>query len=172
MNPKKILRILDEAGCSKEVIMHSQNVYEIAMKITRKLEDAGITVNKDLVTMGALLHDIGRSQTHGIRHAIEGAEIARQRGFPPAVVSIIEHHIGAGIDKEEAQVLGLPPKEYIPQTLEEEIVAHADNLSGIRDITVLINSFKKKGNEKGADRLKKLHNKLEKLCYCNLNEIL
>jgi uncharacterized protein (TIGR00295 family) len=172
MNPKKYLRILYETGCPREVIIHSQGVYEIAMKIVKKLEDAGIMVNKDVVAMGALLHDIGRSRTQGIQHAIEGAKIARQQGLPPAVVSIIEHHIGAGIDKEEAQVLGLPLKDYIPKTLEEEIVAHADNLCGIKDIATLIKCFQKKGNETGADRLKKLHNKLEKLCHCNLHELL
>jgi len=37
MNPKKYLRILYEAGCSREVIMHSQSVYGIAMKIVKKL---------------------------------------------------------------------------------------------------------------------------------------
>jgi uncharacterized protein len=172
MNPKKYLRILYQEGCSREVIMHSQSVYDIAMKIVKKIEDAGIMVDKDVVAMGALLHDIGRSRTHGIQHAIEGAKIAQQQGFPPAVVSIIEHHIGAGICKEEAQVLGLPIKDYIPKTLEEEIVAHADNLCGIKDISSLINRLKKKGNDKGANRLKKLHNKLEKLCHCNLHEIL
>jgi len=172
MNHKKYLRMLSEAGCSTEVITHSQRVYEIAMKIVKKLEDAGVTVNKDLVAMGALLHDIGRSQTQGIRHAIEGAKIAQQQGFPPTVVSLIEHHIGAGIGKEEAMALGLPKKDYIPNTLEEEIVAHADNLCGITNIDTLIHRFQKKGHDRGADRLKKLHNKLEKLCHCALNEFL
>jgi uncharacterized protein len=172
MNHKKYLKILHEAGCSKEVIDHSQGVYEIAMKIVKKIEDAGITVNKDLVAMGALLHDIGRSRTQEIRHAIEGAKIAQQHSLPPAVVSIIEHHIGAGIDKEEAQFLGLPTKDYIPTTLEEEIVAHADNLYGIKDISILMCRFRKKGHDRGADRLKKLHNKLEELCHCNLHELL
>lgn len=172
MNPKKYLRILYDVGCSREVITHSQSVYDIAMKIVKKIEEAGIRVNKDVVAMGALLHDIGRSRTNGIQHAIEGAKIAQRQGFPPAVVSIIEHHIGAGICKEEAQVLGLPIKDYIPKTLEEEIVAHADNLCGITDICSLIDRFKKNGNDKAANRLKKLHRKLEKLCHCNLHDLL
>ena len=43
-------------------------------------------------------------------------------------MNIIERHIGAGIPKEEAVGLGLPEKDYIPVTIEEKIVAHADNL--------------------------------------------
>ena len=78
--------------------------------------------------VGALLHDIGRSTTHGIHHAIAGADIARKLGLPSEVVSIIERHIGAGLSKKEAAILGLPKKDYLPVTLEEKIVTHADNL--------------------------------------------
>jgi uncharacterized protein len=43
-------------------------------------------------------------------------------------VAIIRNHIGAGITKEEAVSLGLPEEDFLPRTLEEKIVAHADNL--------------------------------------------
>ena len=49
-------------------------------------------------------------------------------GFDERLALIAERHIGAGITKEEAIELGLPPKDYLPVTLEEKIVAHADNL--------------------------------------------
>ena len=51
------------------------------------------------------------------------------------MLNIIERHIGAGITKEEAKSLGLPERSYMPQTLEEKIVAHADNLiSGTEEV--------------------------------------
>ena len=81
-----------------------------------------------LVESGALLHDIGRSRSHEVGHAARGAEIARELGLPERVVHIIERHIGAGIPAEEAQQLGLPEGNYIPETLEEKIVAYADKL--------------------------------------------
>ena len=94
-------------------------------------------VDKDLIRQGALLHDIGRSKTHGIEHAIEGVEIARRYGYSQDVLNIIERHIGAGITAEEAVKLGLPEKSYLPETLEEKIVAHADNLiSGTKEVDV------------------------------------
>ena len=93
------------------------------MKMEFELE-----VDMELVKTGALLHDIGRSQTNGIKHAVVGAELLKERGFPWEVVNIVERHIGAGISREEAKVLGLPPKDYLPLTLEEKLVAHADNL--------------------------------------------
>jgi uncharacterized protein (TIGR00295 family) len=58
----------------------------------------------------------------------EGAKIAIELGLPLSIVNIIERHVGAGIPFEEAENLGLPPKDYIPITLEEKIVSHADNL--------------------------------------------
>ncbi len=51
-----------------------------------------------------------------------------QLGLPETIVNIIERHLGAGIPKDEAIILGLPPKDYMPMSLEEKIVAHADNL--------------------------------------------
>ena len=81
-----------------------------------------------LVEAGALLHDIGRSISHEVDHAAKGAEIARDLDLPEKLVHIIERHIGAGIPADEAQQLGLPEGHYIPETLEEKIVAYADKL--------------------------------------------
>ena len=47
------------------------------MKMEFELE-----VDMELVKTGALLHDIGRSQTNGIKHAVVGAELLKVRGFP------------------------------------------------------------------------------------------
>ena len=53
------------------------------------------------------------------------------------ISEIIKRHIGAGISKEEARALGLPEDDYFPRSLEEKIVAHADNLvKGTSRITV------------------------------------
>ena len=83
------------------------------MEISANFDEA----NEDLIKKGALLHDIGRSKTHGITHAVEGVEIARKYGYTQDVLNIIERHIGAGITEEEAVELGLPKKSYLPQTL-------------------------------------------------------
>lgn len=126
------LKILKDAGCSKDVIEHCIFVSELATEIARK-HPSGPDI--ELVEIGALLHDLGRSRTHGITHAIEGAAIAERLGLGPLITNIIKRHIGAGICPEEAREFGLPEDDYIPRTLEEKIVAHADNLvSGTRRI--------------------------------------
>ena len=56
------------------------------------------------------------------------AEILRENNYSEDVVNIVERHIGVGITENEAEKLNLPIKSYVPITLEEKIVAHADNL--------------------------------------------
>ncbi|MBE6498318.1 MAG: TIGR00295 family protein [Methanobrevibacter sp.] len=127
------IELLKKEKTPENVIEHSKAVYNKAMKIASNFNQADL----DLIRKGALLHDIGRSKTHGITHAIVGAEIARSYGYSQDVLNIIERHIGAGITESEAVKLGLPAKSYVPQTLEEKIVAHADNLiSGSEEVDV------------------------------------
>ncbi len=131
------LRILEDAGCSRNVIEHCISVSDLAVDIARKLSLKGKQSDIELIEMGGLLHDLGRSRTHGIAHAVAGAVIARELELDERLVQIIKRHIGAGISAEEAVTLGLPEDDYMPRTIEEKIVAHADNLIvGTRRITI------------------------------------
>ncbi|WP_406535418.1 TIGR00295 family protein [Methanobrevibacter sp.] len=157
------IELLEKENTPKNVIDHCKAVYLKAMEIAANFDD----VDEELIRKGALLHDIGRSKTHGITHAIEGVEIAKRYGYSQDVLNIIERHIGAGITEEEAIELGLPQKSYIPRTLEEKIVAHADNLiSGSEevDIDFVIKKWKRniKDSDDNIERLIKLDNELIK----------
>ncbi|MFQ5975510.1 MAG: HDIG domain-containing metalloprotein, partial [Candidatus Hydrothermarchaeales archaeon] len=88
------LDVLRERGCSDSVIKHSIAVSKKACEIGDKVL---IEVDKDLLRLGALFHDIGRCRTHAIDHGVAGAEIARELGYSEKVADIIERHIGAGI---------------------------------------------------------------------------
>jgi uncharacterized protein (TIGR00295 family) len=130
--------------------------------------------NIQLVEAGALLHDIGRSKTQGIMHGVEGAKIATELGLPVSIVNIIERHLGAGIPLEESATLGLPLKDYIPITLEEKIVAHADNLidnDREHPIEKEVEKALQKGHTKHAERLMELHRELSQRCGMDLNDI-
>ena len=124
---------------------------------------AGLQVNRELVVVGALLHDIGRSVTQDVRHASLGAELLRRDGWPGDVVLCVERHTGGGIDAEEAARLGLPAKDYTPQTLEEKIVCHADNLySGSKRIGLeeLEAKYRAKGLDRAWGKIRRLHEEL------------
>lgn len=108
------------------VIDHTLKVRRKALEIGKKLKEKGFKVNLELLETGSYLHDIGRSVTQDVRHAIESARIAKEYGFSEPVIRMIERHVGAGITLEEAKNLGLPERDFIPQTLEEKILSYAD----------------------------------------------
>jgi uncharacterized protein (TIGR00295 family) len=163
------IKILRENGCSEDVICHCKAVRDIAVRLAEK-----VGADVDLVEIGALLHDIGRSETHGILHGVKGAKIAKKLGLPDNVVNIIERHIGAGLSADEAMKLGLPKKDYIPQTLEEKIVCHADSLVDNckkQKIEFEVERAVKKGHTEYAKRLVILHKELSDLCGMDVNKI-
>lgn len=134
---REALNLLVKAGCSKSVIQHCKTVSTFATKIARAYQKRGYKVDVQLVRVGGLIHDIGRSKTHTVDHALVGGEIARSLGLPNSVPLIIERHAGGGIPKEEARQLGWPVRDYLPQTLEEKIVCYADKrVEGLRTVPI------------------------------------
>ena len=163
------LRILTENGCSGDVVEHCKAVAQLAVRIAKRCG-----ADPELVEAGALLHDLGRCRTHGIAHAVEGAKLASDLKLSPALVKVIERHIGGGISRSEAKRLGLPEKDYTPRTLEEMVVAHADNLmSGSARTTVgqTVAQLVRKGMDGPAARVLKLHKDLSAACGCDVDTI-
>lgn len=157
------IELLKKENTPENVIKHSKAVYKKALEIATNFDKS----DKELIKKGALLHDIGRSKTHNITHAVVGVEIAKSYGYSNDVLNIIERHIGAGITKEESVKLGLPEKSYVPQSIEEKIVAHADNLvSGDKevDLDFVIEKWKRRieDSEDNIKRLIKLNDELIK----------
>jgi uncharacterized protein len=98
---------------------------------------SGPGVDPETVRLGAMLHDIGRGVSHSIDHAQVGADICRASGLSETIARIVERHIGAGLTRDECRELGLEPRDCMPKTVEEKIVAHADNrVKGTDIITI------------------------------------
>lgn len=182
------LALLKKAGCSDKVMDHLKMAERIAAAIANRINAHGEAASGDdesrrrgapivdagLVRAGALLHDIGRSRTHGIRHAVEGAQLAREIGLPEQLQYMIERHIGAGIEAQEAVKLGLPPRDYLPVTIEEKIVAHADNLAGRHGklrLREVLADLEKKGVPQIIPRMEALHRELGALAGIDIDEI-
>lgn len=162
------LNILYESGCSKRVIAHCIAVSALSVNFAKTCEKKGLKIEVNLVEIGALLHDIGRSKSHDINHAIIGGQIAKSLNLPKSIVSIIECHIGGGISSDEAKRLGLPIKDYVPVTLEEKIVTYADKLVEKAKVVPIENTITKFSRELGVDhpaidRIIRLHEELSLL---------
>lgn len=123
--------LLVSAGCDAGVVAHCRKTAAIAKRYR------GSGIDADLVESGAILHDLGRSKTHSIRHAGVGAELAADLHLSSQIQAIIQNHTGAGLSEDDCVLLNLPPRDCVPKTYEEKIVAHADNLAkGAREIRI------------------------------------
>lgn len=119
------------------LLKHSTQVRDKALEIAAR---SSVPLDLELVSAGALLHDIGiggchapsilcEGTAHYITHGVLGAEMLR--GYDAALepcARICERHTGAGITAEEAaaQGLPLPPGDYLPVSNEEKLVCLAD----------------------------------------------
>ncbi|MDI6903910.1 MAG: TIGR00295 family protein [Candidatus Bathyarchaeia archaeon] len=171
---EQALQFLYQSGCSRNVVNHCEAVAELAAEIGEACKERGLDVDLELVEIGALLHDIGRSKTHSVHHAVVGAEIAKSLGLPEPIISIIKRHVGGGITAKEAKRLGWPKDVYIPETLEEKIVSYADMLiEGLRRVPIerTIEKFSKEIPPSAIARIRRLHKEMLALvgdCKCLL----
>jgi uncharacterized protein len=105
---------------------HSEIVKSISLQIANSLKNKfGIEVDKKMIEIGALVHDIGfyeyfdkdgkKSGGRYIDHGKTGYEILLKEDFSRPVARFALCHVGVGLEKD------------IPITLEEEIVCYADN---------------------------------------------
>ena len=126
----KILRTHSEAVARKAVA--------ISARLNNCLNHPHGVVDSEFVEQAALLHDIGIFATHApslgcygcepyLRHGIIGFQILQGEGMPRHA-QVCQNHIGVGLTAREIvqQKLPLPPQDFLPQTLEEQIIAYAD----------------------------------------------
>jgi uncharacterized protein len=163
------LDLLKRLKITLSVRRHSEKVADKAIEIAKKIKKANVDMN--LIEIGALLHDIGRTKTHGFKHALIGGKILRQRGFSDKLARICETHILGGLDKEDAKKVGLPERDYLPVTLEEKIICLADkHMTGTREVSIQARFnrwFQKYGRSKillkSKKRIEKIQKEIEKL---------
>jgi len=118
------------------LIRHSADVAHKALAITQNHPE--LNIDRQFVFEAAMLHDIGIFKTNApdiycfghepyLCHGVIGAELMRNEGRPRHAL-VCERHTGAGLTKEEiiAQSLPLPPADFIPVSIEEQLICFAD----------------------------------------------
>ena len=163
---EQALQFLRESGCHPKVIRHCEAVASLALKTVQNVKKRNLNVDSHLVEIGALLHDIGRSKTHTVHHAVVGAELGEVLGLPKPVISIIKRHVGGGITSSEAEELGWPNDVYMPMSLEEKIVSYADKLivnSRQAPVEITIRKLNREGKKDAAERVRKIYEEIENL---------
>ncbi len=148
--------LLSESGMDEALFKHTMAVLQQTLEL---YEVHGGDLR--LLIAGALLHDIGRTVIHGVEHGVEAGNIIREQGWDKELVNIVERHVGGGITKEEALEQVLPAKDYLPETLEEKIICHADNTAGGQGrFEDMIRRTREAGFSASAQRMLKLRDEL------------
>lgn len=164
---EQALSLLKEKGCPPKVIAHCKAVARLAVETAKKCQKSGVEVDLELVEIGALLHDIGRSKTHSVNHVVAGVEVSKESGLPESVIRIIKRHIGGGITEAEAEKLGWPKDNYMPTSIEEKIVSYADKLVetsyNLVPIELTITKLRKEKLNVAAERVRKIHDEITKI---------
>lgn len=153
-------------SCPENVVKHCLLVSKKSFGIAERIKNNGIKIDAELCRVGGLIHDIGRSKTHGLNHGIVGAEILKNH---PLLSGIAKTHVGGGILKIEAKGLGLGNESLMPKSLEEKVVCYADKLvQGDEFVSDASFEIKKLENKLGKEhasikRLKRLEKEIKKI---------
>jgi len=143
------LGLLRSSGADGELVGHGEAVAGVAHRIGRNAQRDHPGLDLRLIELGALLHDVGRTRTHEIDHAAVGGQLVRSArrlivddDFRERLARVVEVHTGTGLSEERVRELNqerglrIPVRDYKPESLEETIVALADELTaGERELT-------------------------------------
>lgn len=118
-----------------EIWEHCKIVRDIALNLQNK---QGLKLNTDLVTAGALLHDIGvyrlynanniLDEANYIQHGSKGYELLKEEEASEELARFASHHTGVGLTADEIRKnnLPLPHVDFLADTGEERLVMYAD----------------------------------------------
>lgn len=149
------------------LVVHSQSVAQKALQIVSLHPE--LNIDKDFVLEAAMLHDIGICRCdapgifcHGtepyICHGRIGADMLRTEGFPRHA-RVCERHTGAGLtcSQIKERQLPLPHQDFLPETLEEQLICYADkffsksHIDKEKTLEQAVNSLRKFGGD-GVER--------------------
>lgn len=124
--------------------LHCRQVARVAERISAALRGAGAALDLDRTWVRALLHDIGRSRTHGPFHGWTGFVLLRSLGHPDDGRGCLTHWLKGRTPAEvaaspvfrgpvvERAFAALDPPGW---TLEDSVLSLAD--SGVKHSTVV-----------------------------------
>lgn len=194
---KVIDKFYPGAGKLRDIlIIHSRGVADLALRIfdahPELFPDADRVERRQFVEAAAMLHDIGiiNCNAHGIEcygteyyicHGTIGARMLRSLASEAEALGIdaetlerlarvCERHTGTGLTRQQIEKLALPlpPRDLVPETIEEQLVCYADKFfsktrpDAMKTYEHAERSLMKFGEE-GIEKFRKWH-EMFKLC--------
>ena len=149
--------------------VHSRDVADRCLEIAGRHPE--LHLDLAFLEEAALLHDIGIIHTDApgihcfgshpyICHGYLGAEMLRSEGLYRHA-RVCERHTGAGLSAQDIlnQNVPVPVQDYLPETLEEQLICYADkfysksHLDRVKTLEKALKSVSKYGEE-GASRFR------------------
>ncbi|WP_280672142.1 MULTISPECIES: HD domain-containing protein [unclassified Dysgonomonas] len=143
------------------LVNHSKAVADKALLIADNHPE--LNADRQFLYEASMLHDIGVFMTNApeiqcfgdrpyICHGVLGADLVRKEGYSRHAL-VCERHTGAGLKQEEVikQKLPIPPRDYMPISIEEQIICFSDcffsktNLNEEKTVEKLLKKFEKRG---------------------------
>jgi putative nucleotidyltransferase with HDIG domain len=129
------LELMDIHGMLPNIREHSFAVMQVAGYLAEALENAGFDLFLPLVTIGALLHDLGKTACLGTmkNHAEWGAVVLDDLGYPH-VAQVVREHVYLNDDLldsrplREAEVVNYADK----RVLHDEVVTLQDRFADLK----------------------------------------
>lgn len=115
-------------------IAHVSLVTAKALTVAKRVPE--LKPDLQFIYEAGMLHDIGIALVHApglgcvgdapyMAHGYLGRELLVKEGLPKHAL-VCERHTGVGLRIDETRKLGLPERDMLPQTVEEEIICFAD----------------------------------------------
>ncbi len=166
---KQCIELLKKYEISETKLVHTLLVEKVSLMIGQEFLKNKVKVDLDLVSKGALLHDIGKLEQKktGICHAIAGYKICLNEKIDEPICLIVKNHV---LEK----ILETPFNNW-----EEKIVFYADKICG-QDIVSINKRFdrfyelmpeQKKLFDEGKILTKKLEKEIFKKSGLSLKKI-
>ena len=152
-------------------MVHARKVADLALEMARNHPE--LDIDFQFVEEAAMLHDLGIFMTDAPRiyccgsesylcHGYLGAELLRAHGYERHA-RVCERHTGTGLTKEQIVANGwnLPVKDFVPETVEEQLICFADKfysktkfLETARTLQQVVESMRKISDESAGKIMK------------------
>lgn len=99
-------------------VKHSRVVAGVAERIAAALAEGRQGIDVERIRVNALLHDVGRSRTHGSYHGWVGYAMLRHRGLAREGRGCVTHWL-RGLDYDEILALGSIRPRFLRRVFEE-----------------------------------------------------
>ncbi len=149
------MKMLIEQKTPQNVVEHTLVVNKIAVFLAKKLKEAGVNINVELVDTASLLHDMTKP---GEDHARDAEKILKEKGFPE-IAEVVGFHDFKGVIEETSN-------------FEAKLLQYADKRCGKVNIVSLDKRYKswekKYGSSEKLARGKEIMKSIENEIFAKL----